>query len=736
MEVKAPSSFPLRLDVLDSSGEVVSTQEFVKEKVVLGRILSADLRIDDPRVSRIHALIEVRGEDLILTDLASSHGTFLNEKKVIEAKLKMGDIIRLGFVQIRVERGSGKVSAMPVAFEGQPVFDGEATQVNLDRSQLDSFERRRGPDRRKRDAFPDEKRLDERRDGDRRIDQRQGDRRQGDRRQQPSTGAPGGVEMERRTGEDRRQPRDWERRIGERRRSDRRVFDITSLERRINDRRGRRGDDDVLPEDLEKAFEMPDHARELEVTVLWGDHILDVSNYYEPVTLCVGESPDNDYIIPSEGIPDEFPLINIEEDGTAYLSFTSDMTGTVRAREKIYSLPELQEEKFVRRSGSHFTLPLRQDDFAKLRIGNVNFFILYVKPAPRILPPPMFDRDALLLRTLIGSALLSLLLMVALFFVEEPKPVTIEMIPERLAKVVIKPRPKIPEMVAKQDQEAGSKSGEGAKAPQPEGAAKSEQKPTPEPPKQEKKKTAEVPKPQAKPDPKPAPQVAKKPTPPKPQRKVVDTDKVKKVGLLEAFSKSGAQADLKELMDKDSGVDAFDKGLRSSRGKVGGGGAAGTGLKGVDVGGGGQTIGISGPSTKGLGAGGSGDGIGEGIQGPGSLGQKGEHSVSVISENVQVLSGLPKDVINRIVQQHRGEIRQCYEAARRRNPGIRGKVVIKFTIQPNGIVSYAGVASSTVGDSVLENCMVSRVRTWVFPKPEAPVVTEVSSYPFFLNPGN
>lgn len=735
MEVKAQSGIPLRLDILGSSGEVTSSQEFAKEKIVLGRILSADLRIDDPRVSRIHALIEVRGDDLVLTDLASSHGTFLNDQKVVEARLKLGDVIRLGFVKIKVERGTGVASVTPVAFEGQPVFDGEATQVNLSREELDSFERRASSDRRKRDAFPDEKRLDDRRDGDRRLDQRQGgDRRQGaDRRQDPSLGPPMGMPEQRQA--DRRQDRPWERRVGERRKSDRRVFDITSLERRINDRRGRRGDDDVLPETLERAFETPDHARELEVTVLWGDHILDVSNYHDPITLSVGESPDNDYIIPSEGIPDEFPIINIEEDGTAYLSFTSDMTGTVRAREKIYSLPELQEEKFVRSSGNHFTLPLRQDDFAKLRIGTINFFILYVKPAQRILPPPMFDRDALLLRTLIGSTLLSLFMFVGLFFVPEPTPVTIEMIPERLAKVVIKPRPKIAELVAKQEQAAGSVSGEGAKAAQPEGAAKSEKQPTPEPPKSEKKKTAEAPKPKPEP-PKPNPAVSKKPTPPKPQRKVVDSDKVKKVGLLEAFSKSGAQADLKELMDKDSGVDAFDKGLRSSRGKVGGGGATGTGLKGVDVGGGGQTIGIQGPSTKGLGNGLSGDGPGEGISGPGSLGQKGEYTVSVVTENVQVLSGLPKDVINRIVQQHRGEIRQCYEAARRRNPGLKGKVVVKFTIQPNGIVSYAGIASSTVGDSALESCMVSRVRTWVFPKPEAPVVTEVSSYPFFLNPGN
>jgi uncharacterized membrane protein len=54
---------------------------------------------------------------------------------------------------------------------------------------------------------------------------------------------------------------------------------------------------------------------------------------------------------------------------------------------------------------------------------------------------------------------------------------------------------------------------------------------------------------------------------------------------------------------------------------------------------------------------------------------KGEHAISIAAENVQVLSGLPKDVINAVVQRHRAEIRACYDAALQRNPNLRGKVV-------------------------------------------------------------
>jgi len=732
MEAKENIVVPVRLDLLNKSGDIIHTCEYVKDKIVLGRILSADFRVDDPGVSRIHALIEVRGENVLVTDLASSQGTFVNGERVVESRVKFGDVLRLGPIEMKLQKGSGKATAQP-AFEGRLAYDGEETQAEMDRSLIDAMDRRGGPDRRKRDAFPSEGRLDQRRQGDRRIDQRSGT----DRRQ-VADAKGNGAETEHRRGDDRRKPLGFERRVGERRRADRRVFDITSLERRIEDRRARKGDDDVLPEELEKAFEQPEHARELEVTVLWGDHILDVSNYFDPCVLTVGESPRNNYIIPSVGISDEFPLITIEEDGTAYLAFTEEMTGTIRAREKIYSVADLSKEKFVKRSGEYFIVGLKQDDFAKLSIGRINFFLLYVKPAPRIKAAPIFDRDPLLVRTFLASLLLLLLLMIGVSLTPKPKPVTIEMIPERYAKIVIKKRPDISKMgiVAKDmdSKQGGSVEGEGGPPKGPEGEVGRTDLP-------KKAEKAQVLAPKSK------PKVAEAPKPKAPnprERKIVDSKRAQSVGLLKAFSNAGVAKDLRNLIDAGEGpegrggFDDFGKAVSGLRGKgieeVGG--AGGKGLKGVDVGGGGTTIGIDGPSTKGLGRGYKGDGIGEGIGGPGRLGLKGEHAVSIISENVQVLSGLPKDVINAVVQRHRAEIRACYDAALQRNPNLRGKVVVAFMIQPNGIVSFAGVKESTMGDSGLQNCIVSRVRTWVFPKPEAPVVTEVSAYPFYLNPAN
>lgn len=722
---------PIRLDLLNAKGEIFHTSEYVKDKIVIGRILSADLRIDDARVSRIHALIEVRGDSVMVTDLASSHGTFVNGEKVVEHKLKWGDMIRVGYLDLRIQKGSGKITGgQPISIEGSPKSQGDETLVNIDRSSMEDLDRRQD-DRRVKDAFPEEKRLDDRRAGDRRIDQRKSDRRADPK----DAKGP--------KGEERRTPVEYERRLGDRRRGDRRVFDITSLERRIEDRRTRKSDDDVLPQELERAFETPGHARELEVTAMWGDHILDVSNYADTCVLNIGESPRNEYIIPSVGIPDEFPLVSIEEDGTAYLAFTGDMVGTVRTRDKIYSINDLKDEKFIRKSGDYFVLPMKQDDFAKLAIGTVNFFILYVRPAPRIKAAPFFESDALLMRTAIGSILLFLFLVVGLSFIPQPIPVTIEQIPERFQKIVIKKKPDIAKtgIIAKgeESKQGGSVMGEGGPAIGPEGEAGRKDKPksaekaqTILPKSKPKDKVVDV----APPKPKPA--LTER------QRKVVDEKHAKSVGLLKAFSQSGVQKEVKNLINAGEGpegpggFDDFGKAVSGFRGKSieETGGAGGKGLKGVDVGGGGKTIGIDGPSTKGLGRGYHGTGIGEGISGPGRFGIKGEHSISIISENVQVLSGLSKDLINAVVQRHRSEIRWCYDAALQRNPNLRGKVTMAFNIEPNGVVSYVAPKESTIGDAGLESCIASRIKTWQFPKPEAPVVTEVTAFPFYLNPAN
>jgi pSer/pThr/pTyr-binding forkhead associated (FHA) protein len=68
------------------------------KKVVLGRRPDCDLRIPTRDVSRRHCEIgpgEKRSE-LIVRDLGSSNGTFVNDKRVSETQLKPGDRLTVG----------------------------------------------------------------------------------------------------------------------------------------------------------------------------------------------------------------------------------------------------------------------------------------------------------------------------------------------------------------------------------------------------------------------------------------------------------------------------------------------------------------------------------------------------------------------------------------------------------------------------------------------------------------
>lgn len=69
----------------------------------LGRALDNDIVLDDPSVSRRHALLSIRAGNWLLEDQGSSHGTFVNGKRVQAALLRPGDQLQLGGVLLRLQ---------------------------------------------------------------------------------------------------------------------------------------------------------------------------------------------------------------------------------------------------------------------------------------------------------------------------------------------------------------------------------------------------------------------------------------------------------------------------------------------------------------------------------------------------------------------------------------------------------------------------------------------------------
>jgi len=71
----------------------------------LGRATRADFILDAALVSRLHCRFTVHSSgELEIEDLKSTNGTFVNEKRVRKAPLTPGDLVRIGRVELAVER--------------------------------------------------------------------------------------------------------------------------------------------------------------------------------------------------------------------------------------------------------------------------------------------------------------------------------------------------------------------------------------------------------------------------------------------------------------------------------------------------------------------------------------------------------------------------------------------------------------------------------------------------------
>ncbi|MCO4773104.1 MAG: AgmX/PglI C-terminal domain-containing protein [Deltaproteobacteria bacterium] len=182
-------------------------------------------------------------------------------------------------------------------------------------------------------------------------------------------------------------------------------------------------------------------------------------------------------------------------------------------------------------------------------------------------------------------------------------------------------------------------------------------------------------------------------------------------------------------------------------------GSGGLGSRGSGLGGGGSSSGLGGLGTRGVGSGASGYGRGGGYYGTRGGGAPGviappapsvsaESSADLsISIDVSgdapnadpgepiILGSIDKSVIDRIVKKHLPQIRYCYQRRLQTYPDMAGKLTMKFVVGSDGRVSSAAVKSSTLGDTVVEDCVQARFLRMVFPKPAGGGIVIVN-YPF------
>ncbi|HEU5070041.1 MAG TPA: FHA domain-containing protein [Verrucomicrobiae bacterium] len=94
-----------KLQVL--SGSLAGQSFELKEgKTTVGRVEDNAILIAEPSVSSHHAEIHVVEQDVIIKDLGSTNGSFINGEKITESVLKAGQVLRLGQVELRLDDGT------------------------------------------------------------------------------------------------------------------------------------------------------------------------------------------------------------------------------------------------------------------------------------------------------------------------------------------------------------------------------------------------------------------------------------------------------------------------------------------------------------------------------------------------------------------------------------------------------------------------------------------------------
>jgi FHA domain len=71
--------------------------------ITVGRASTSDVVLDEQFVSSTHARLVPRGQFYYVEDLGSTNGTFVNEKQVTEAQLKLDSRLRIGETTFRYE---------------------------------------------------------------------------------------------------------------------------------------------------------------------------------------------------------------------------------------------------------------------------------------------------------------------------------------------------------------------------------------------------------------------------------------------------------------------------------------------------------------------------------------------------------------------------------------------------------------------------------------------------------
>ncbi len=425
----------------------------------------------------------------------------------------------------------------------------------------------------------------------------------------------------------------------------------------------------MLNEEFSEDERPVENDRQLEVALLWGDTVIDVRSFPVGQPVKIGPGDQSDVRVYSEALGEGFELAT----ATGGIHIPPGAKGIVR-----------RDGKESEASGE---LTLGLADRCLVTFETSNLVLRWIRPAKR-LKSSLFDSvDFYFTKVLSVAFMLHLVLLIGFWITPTSSDMLSEDLfknPSAFAKLIIKP----PEKEKKKKFDlSGVK--EGAKAKGKEGKFG----------KKEAKKEDAAP--------------SKKGSPiVNAHKREEDRTKIMKAGLLGALGGAdGAASNIFGPGGLGTGINNALGGLKGGAGMGDAHGVGGLGSRGTGSGGGGTALGIGGLGTKG-------NGHGRGGYGSIDLGGRGKGDTRIVPGRTIVQGSLSKDIIAKIIRRHWNEIKYCYETELNKNPNLYGKVSVAFTIDGAGAVSDANVNETTMNNSNVENCMMTRVRRWRFPEPK------------------
>lgn len=690
-------------------GQVVGREQLDQDVIKVGKLSSSHLRLEDPNVSRIHAVIERGGDgSYTVIDLGSASGTFVNGEKVTKAELNDGDELQFGDTLLRVSMVAAAPEAPAAAVPALSFGENEATVVSQGLDQKLADDQSRGsheggvngsaamaaPVSQAQIQLPDGTLV------------------------QPYT-------MEGYYDDGGNYIPGYYDEYGQYHHGygyydDDGAWQVTQGyydpegEWIAADEEGGAEYYDEGPSDTEyytESFFSEKGGDTLEIAFLWSDHVLSVTNYAKPRTITVGEAETNDFTVQHASLPAAaFPILSFTEGEGYRLNITADMVGTIQNGDEQYTVEQVISGGAATRSAEFdgaYSLPIGAKTSARLDVGS-NTFLIHFTSVP-VLVGGTLPIDKAPIPYLTASATAHILfLLLAMSMPDSARSLNLDGFDanDRFVQLLIKPDQEEeedpPDWLGGDEEEAAKHKGE-------EGQAGKEDS-------QEVDKELQIEGPQDNTEIE--------------LKKARDTEIAMNAGALAVFNENQISS-LWGGSDQSVGSDAMHAlGNLTGDGPGEASGMGGLGLAGAGRGGGGVSergIGLANVGTAGRGGGGRG-GSGYG-KGQADLGDRSTIQPKIVPGRPNVQGSLDREIIRRVVRQHRREIQYCYESELQKNRNLAGRITVRFTISATGSVVSAVVSETSMNNANVERCMAERIRRWVFPEPKGGGIVIVN-YPF------